>query len=56
MDCDFPRLRNGKIYVEKDGIEYGVAEDLIEAGVSREDIVYDFDSLEPPKESDQAAA
>ena len=40
---------------KKDGIECVVAEDLIEAGVAREDIIYDFDSFKPQKESDQAA-
>lgn len=34
------RLRDGKVRIEKDGIEYGIAQDLLEAGIAEEDIVY----------------
>ncbi len=34
------RLRDdGKVLIEYDGIEYGVAHDLIEAGIAKEDIL-----------------
>lgn len=34
------RLRDdGKVLIEYDGIEYGIAHDLIEAGVAKEDIL-----------------
>ncbi len=34
------RLKDGKVHVERDGIEDGIAQDLVEAGVAEEDIVY----------------
>ena len=33
-------LMDGKVVVEWDGIEYGIAQDLIEAGIDPQDIVY----------------
>lgn len=34
------RLReDGKVLIEYDGIEYGIAHDLLEAGIAREDIL-----------------
>jgi hypothetical protein len=36
------RLKDGKVRVERDGIEYGIAEDLMEAGIAKEDIAYTF--------------
>ena len=36
------RLRNQKIWIEEDGLEQGIAVDLIEAGVPKEDIVLAF--------------
>ena len=36
------RLRHGKIYIEEDWTEDGIATDLLEAGVPREDIVLAF--------------
>jgi hypothetical protein len=33
------RLKKGKVLIEKDGIEYGIAQDLQEAGIPAEDIV-----------------
>jgi hypothetical protein len=43
------RLKDGKVWIEWDGIEYGIAQDLIEAGIPQEDIVMAFDrsELEP---------
>ncbi len=36
------RLQNGKIWVEQDWTEDGIATDLVNAGVPREDIVLGF--------------
>ena len=33
------RIEEGKIWIEWDGIETGIAQDLIEAGIPKEDIV-----------------
>ncbi|MBD2503991.1 XisI protein [Anabaena azotica] len=37
---------NGKIWVQQDGTEVGIANELVELGVPKEDIVLGFD---PPK-------
>lgn len=36
------RLKDGKIWIERDGTEEGVAEEFVRAGVPREDIVLAF--------------
>lgn len=36
------RLRDGKIWIEEDWTEHGIASDLIEGGVRKEDIVLTF--------------
>jgi hypothetical protein len=41
------RLKDGKVWVEWDGIEYGIARDLIEAGIPEEDIVMAYYGREP---------
>jgi hypothetical protein len=38
----FIRLRNGKIWIEEDWTEDGVATDLLKAGIPNEDIVLGF--------------
>ncbi|MEP7198446.1 MAG: XisI protein [Chloroflexota bacterium] len=38
----YVRLRNGKFWIEEDGLEHGIATDLLEAGVPKEDIVLAF--------------
>ncbi len=38
----YVRLHNGKFYIEVDGTEQGIATDLLEAGVPKEDIVLAF--------------
>lgn len=38
----FVRLRDGKIWIEEDWTEHGIANDLLAAGVPREDIVLAF--------------
>ena len=35
-------IRNGKIWIQHDGTEDGIAEDLVEAGITRERIVLAF--------------
>jgi hypothetical protein len=32
-------LRDGKVWIERDGIEYGISQDLLEAGIPANDIV-----------------
>jgi XisI protein len=36
------RIRNGKIWIEWDGTEEGVAQELLDLGVEKEDIVLGF--------------
>jgi hypothetical protein len=50
------RLKDGKVWVEWDGIEYGIAQDLIEAGIPEEDIVMSFERDEPKTLQELAAA
>ena len=38
----YVRLRNGKFWVEEDWTEDGIATELVEAGVPKEDIVLAF--------------
>jgi hypothetical protein len=38
-------IRNGKVWIQHDGIEGGVAEELVEAGIPRDHIVLAF---QPP--------
>jgi hypothetical protein len=39
------RYRNGKIWIQEDGIEYGIAKDLEDAGIPKSEIVLGF---QPP--------
>jgi hypothetical protein len=48
------KLKDGKVLIEQDGIEYGIAADLIEAGVAPEEIVAAY--LEPQSRSKLNAA
>jgi hypothetical protein len=50
------RLKNGKVLIEKDGIEYGVAQDLLEAGIPAEDIVTAWRRLPESAVKEPAAA
>jgi hypothetical protein len=36
------RIKDGKIWIERDGMEDGLAEEFVQAGVPREDIVLAF--------------
>jgi len=38
------RLQDGKVLIEEDGLEHGVAQDLLDAGVSPKDIVYSLEN------------
>lgn len=49
-------LRNGKVWIEADGTERGVAEDLMEAGIPKEDIVLAFYRPERRRLTDFAVA
>jgi hypothetical protein len=40
------RLRNGKVLIEEDGLEHGIAQDLLDAGVAPQDIVYALEEEE----------
>lgn len=50
------RLRDGKIRIETDMTDYGVANELIEAGVPKEDIVLAFHAPELQSYTELAAA
>lgn len=41
------RLKDGKVWIEDDGIEHGIANDLLEAGIAPEDIILAFQMREP---------
>ena len=36
------RLDNGEVFIEQDGIEYGIKQDLVEAGISPNEIVLSY--------------
>lgn len=50
------RLRDGKVWIEQDGIEHGIANDLINVGIPEEDIVMAFYSREPKPLAELIAA
>lgn len=41
------RLKDGKVWVEWDDIEYGIVRDLVAAGIPKEDIVMAFYGRKP---------
>jgi hypothetical protein len=47
---------NGKFWIQRDGTEYGVANELVDAGIAKSNIVLGFRSAEVRKHSDFAAA
>ncbi len=49
-------LRGEKIWVQRDGTEYGVANELVDQGVPREDIVLGFQAPYKRKYTDFATA
>ncbi len=50
------RLKDGKVWIEWDGIEDGIARDLIEAGIPKEDILFALQSREPQPMAELIAA
>jgi hypothetical protein len=46
---------DGKLWVQRDGTEYGIAKELLDAGVPREDIVLGFRSPQMREEIADAA-
>ena len=50
------RLLDGKVWIEWDGIEHGIAYDLLEAGIPAEDIVLAFYGKQPLPLTQAAAA
>ncbi len=49
-------LIDGKVWIQRDGIEYGIAQDLLDAGVPKEHIVLGFKSPELRQYTDFAIA
>jgi len=49
-------LRGDKVWIQHDGTERGIAEDLLEAGIPREHIVLAFHSPEVRQHTDFAVA
>lgn len=47
---------NGKIWIQRDGTEYGIANELVRAGVPKDHIVLGFRSPEVRKYTEFAAA
>ncbi len=52
----YVRLRDGKVWIEEDLTEDGIATDLVREGVPKEDIVLAFHDPETRKHTDFAAA
>ena len=50
------RIRDGKIWIEDDGIEHGIANDLLKAGIAPEDIILAFQTREPKPVAELAFA
>jgi len=48
------RLRDGQVWIEQDGIEHGIDQELLDAGVPPEDIVYAFEQPLPAKRKAQS--
>ncbi|ACK72733.1 XisI protein [Gloeothece citriformis PCC 7424] len=49
-------IKDGKIWIERDGTEIGVANELVEAGVPKQDIVLGFKAPYKRKFTDFAAS
>jgi hypothetical protein len=50
------KIQNGRIWIERDGTEGGIANDLVVAGIPHDDIVLGFYSAAARKHTDFAAA
>ncbi len=46
------RIKNGKIYIEEDWTEEGIANELVKKGIPKEDIVLAFHDIETRKLTD----
>jgi hypothetical protein len=49
-------ILDGKIWIQRDGTEYGVARELLDAGVPKEDIVLAFHPPEVRQDAELTAA
>lgn len=49
-------IRDGKIWIQRDGTEHGIAHDLVAGGVPRDQIVLGFYSSHTRQHTDYAAA
>jgi hypothetical protein len=49
-------IKDGKLWIQRDGIEYGMARELLDAGVPAEDIVLAFELPETPEAPPMTAA
>lgn len=52
----YVRLKNGKIWIEEDWTEFGIANELMQEGVPKEDIVLAFQHPEERRLTEFAAA
>ena len=52
----YVEIKDGKIWIERDGTEIGVANELVEAGVPKQDIVLGFKAPYKRKFTDFAAS
>jgi XisI protein len=52
----YVEIKDGKIWIERDGTEIGVANELVEAGVPKQDIVLAFKAPDKRKFTDFAAS
>jgi len=52
----YVEIKDGKIWIERDGTEIGVANELVEAGVPKQDIVLGFKATYKRKFTDFAAS
>ncbi len=50
------RIKNAKLFIEWDGTEYGVANELMDNGIPPEDIVLGFQQPQPHLEKELIAA
>ena len=48
-------IRDAKVWIQHDGTEEGIAEELVQAGIPREDIVLGFQSPDARKHTEYAA-
>ncbi|NIM12576.1 MAG: XisI protein [Candidatus Aminicenantes bacterium] len=49
-------ILNGKLWIQRDGTEHGIAKELVKAGIPKDHIVLGFHSAEIRQHTDYAAA